>query len=115
MRLLHDRILIKPTPPDKVRGGIELFGTDVEDKNEGTVVEIGEGVPLHNIHLNVTGEVTNEAMNTLKEVVELIERGRAMKVAPGDLVVYGRYAGTKVNFEGEPHIIIREADIFCVL
>jgi co-chaperonin GroES (HSP10) len=106
---LADRILIKPTPPDNFRGGLEIQG---EPKAEGTVIAIGKGVPLHNITLNVTGEVTPEAMSHLAEVVSLIEKGRAMNVKVGDYVMYGKYAGTKVMHNDEEHIIIREADVF---
>ena len=106
----QDRILIKPTPPDKFRGGIELL--DAEDKTEGTVIAVGTGVPLHNIHLNVTGDVSEAAMDKLLQVVKLIEKGREMAYQPGDYVIYGRYAGTKITYNGEEHILIRDGDVF---
>ena len=108
----HDRVLIKPTPRDQFIAGFELLDGDQQDKSEGTVVAVGDGVPLHDIRLQVTGELTEASMNALKEVIALIERGRQMRVQPGDHVQYGRYAGTKVMYEGEEHIMIREADIF---
>lgn len=107
-----DRILIKPVPPDKFRGGLELFGADVQERAEGTIIAIGDGVPLHNIKLEVTGEVTEAAMDKLLQVIQLIERGRKMSYAVGDYVLYGKYAGTKVPIDGEEHIIVREADVF---
>lgn len=109
---VHDRILIKPTPPDKFRGAIELLDSETEPKSEGTVIAVGDGVPLHNIKLNVTGEVTKEAMEALERVVDKIEKGRQMRVQPGQYVLYGRYAGTKVRLNDEDYIIIREADVF---
>lgn len=109
----HDRVLIKPTPRDQfIADNFELLDGDQQDKSEGTVVAVGDGVPLHDIRLQVTGELTEASMNSLKEVIALIERGRQMRVQPGDYVQYGRYAGTKVMYEGEEHIMIREADIF---
>lgn len=114
MRLepLHDRIVIRPTPPDAYRGGLQLMSSDMQDKNEGTVVSVGPGVPLHNIKLEVTGEVTEAAMDKLLKVVELIENGRKMKVSPGDYVMYGRYAGTKIVLNEVDHVMIRESDVF---
>lgn len=111
----RDRILIKPADPDKYRGGLEFYGSDVQDKAEGEVIAVGPGVPLHNIRLEVTGEVTEAAMQKLKEVVELIERGREMRYKPGDYVMYGKYAGTKIRLDEVEYIIVREADVFGTL
>lgn len=111
----HDRIQIKPTPPDEEIGGFALGSGDKQEKGEGLVIAVGDGVPLHNIHLNVTGEVTPETIDKLKEVVELIEKGRALKYKPGDYVQYGRIAGTKLTLNGEDFIIVREADVFGVI
>lgn len=109
----QDRILIKPTPPDEyVGGGLQLLSSDKEPKAEGIVIEVGRGVPLHEINLKVTGDVTVEAMIALKQVVELIENGRKMLAQPGDYVLYGKYAGTKQMHNGEEHIIVRESDVF---
>lgn len=115
MRVLHDRILIKPTPADKVRCGLELLSQDQEEKAEGTVVMVGHGVPLHDIRLNISGDLDANTGAILKEIVELIEKGRAMQVKEGDYVLYGKYAGTKVNFNDEEHILIREGDVFMIL
>lgn len=107
-----DRILIKPSPPDRERGGLLMQGSDVTDKAEGTVVAVGPGIPLHNIHLNVTGEVTEKAMDSLKQVIELLERGQKIPYVPGDYVLYGKYSGTKITLDGEEHLIVRRADVF---
>lgn len=112
---IHDRILIKPTPPDNHRAGLEMLQSEVEPKSEGTVVAVGHGVPLHNIHLNLTGDADDATMIALKEVVSMIEQGRKMRVKVGDYVMYGKYAGTKIIHEGEEHIMIREADVFGIL
>lgn len=108
----HDRILIKPAPPETSRAGLELMSNDIQDKAEGTVIEIGTGVPLHNIKLEVTGEVTEAAMDKLIKVIELINKGREISYKPGDYVLYGRHAGTKVPINGEDFIMLREADVF---
>lgn len=115
MKLLHDRILIKPVPREEFRAGLQLLGDDQYQRAEGTVVDVGPGVPLHNIRINITCDSTEQAMQTLKEVVQLIERGREMQLKPGDYVTYGEHAGTRIMINGEQHLIIREADVFGVL
>lgn len=112
---VHDRILIKPADPDKYVAGLELIGNDVQDKAEGEVISVGTGVPLHNVKLEVTGEVNEAAMDKLLKVVELIERGRQMRVKPGDYVLYGKYAGTKVTIDEVNYVIVRENDVFGTL
>ncbi len=112
---IHDRICIKPTAPDNFVAGIELFGADIQEKAEGTVVSVGQGVPLHEINLKVLGDATLETMSRVEEVVRLIENGRKMRVKVGDYVIYGKYAGTKIKLDGEDHIIVREADVFGIL
>jgi chaperonin GroES len=38
-----------------------------------------------------------------------------MSVKTGDRVVFGKYAGTDVNIDGEEHLILREEDILGVV
>lgn len=111
----HDRILIKPAPPETFRAGLELMSNDIQDKAEGTVIAIGTGVPIHNIKLEVTGEVSEAAMGKLLQVIELINKGREMSYKPGDYVLYGRHAGTKITHNGEDHLVVREGDVFGIL
>jgi chaperonin GroES len=33
----------------------------------------------------------------------------------GDVVLYGKYAGTELNVEGKDYLIMRESDIFAIL
>lgn len=108
----HDRILIKPTPPEEERAGLFLLKQDQEQPSEGIVIAVGTGVPLHNVNLTVNGDATEANMNALKEVITLLKEGRPMRVKVGDYVLYGKYAGTKVVHDEQEHIIIREADVF---
>ena len=49
----HDRVLIKPTPRDQfIADNFELLDGDQQDKSEGTVVAVGDGVPLHDIRIS---------------------------------------------------------------
>jgi chaperonin GroES len=36
-------------------------------------------------------------------------------VKTGDVVLYGKYAGTEINVEGEELLIMRESDIFAIV
>ena len=38
-----------------------------------------------------------------------------MEVKVGDVVLYGKYAGTEVTVEGQKYLIVRQSDILAVL
>ena len=38
-----------------------------------------------------------------------------MTVSKGDPVLYGKYAGQEINYEGEDYLIMREDDILIIL
>jgi chaperonin GroES len=38
-----------------------------------------------------------------------------MTVKVGDVVLYGKYAGTEVTVEGKDYLIMRESDIFAII
>ena len=38
-----------------------------------------------------------------------------MEVKVGDQVIYGKYAGTEVNFEDKKYLIVKQSDILAVL
>lgn len=38
-----------------------------------------------------------------------------MTVQVGDIVLYGKYAGQELNFEGQDYLIMREDDILVVI
>lgn len=107
-----DRILIRPADPDAMRAGIQLLGSDVESKYEGEVIEVGDGVPIHDIRLNITGDVSDANLEKLRPIIELILKGRPIRYAKGDYVIYGRYSGTKILVNEVEHVIIRESDVF---
>lgn len=109
---IHDRVLIKPDPASDTISGILMLDKEKDVQHQGTVVAVGKGVPLHNIKLNITGDTSVEAMTILERIVDKIENGRAMRVAVGDRVIYGKYAGTKIKLGGEEFVMIREGDVF---
>jgi len=92
LKPLHDRIIIKASKPEEVtKGGIIIPETAKEKPMQGEVIAIGGG--------------------------KITEEGKVLplNVKVGDQVLYGKYAGTEVNFEGGEYLIMRESDIFAIL
>ena len=38
-----------------------------------------------------------------------------MVVKEGDIVLYGKYAGTEIEFEGNKYLIMRQSDILAIV
>lgn len=84
---LADRVLIEPAPAEtKTVGGIIIPDTAKEKPLKGTVVAVGNG--------------TKDEDMVLKE---------------GDVVLYGKYAGTELEIEGKKYLIMRQCDVVAVL
>jgi len=84
---LHDRVIVKPAPAEeKTAGGIIIPDTAKEKPQRGTVMAAGPG-----------------------------KKDEPMTVKKGDTILYGKYAGTEVSFEGEDFLIMRESDILAVI
>lgn len=84
---LADRVLIQPTPAEETTlAGIIIPDSAKEKPLKGTVVAAGNG--------------TKDEEMVLKE---------------GDTVLYGKYAGTEIEFEGEKYLIMRQSDVLAVL
>ena len=92
VRPLHDRILVKRIEEEaKSKGGIIIPDTAKEKPQEGRVIAVGKG------KVNDDGEL------------------RPLDVHKGDRILFGKYAGTEIQLEGEEHLIIREDDVLAVL
>jgi len=84
---LHDRVIIKPAAAEeKTAGGIIIPDTAKEKPQRGIVIAAGPG-----------------------------KKDEPMTVKSGDTVLYGKYAGTEINVEGEDFLIMRESDILAVV
>jgi chaperonin GroES len=84
---LHDRVIVRPAAAEeKTAGGIIIPDTAKEKPQRGTVVAAGPG-----------------------------KKDEPMTVKSGDTILYGKYAGTEVSFEGEDFLIMRESDILAVI
>lgn len=87
IRPLADRVLIEPTAAEEVTmGGIIIPDSAKEKPLRGKVLAVGNG--------------TKDEPMTLKE---------------GDEVLYGKYAGTEIEFEGSKYIMMRQSDVLAVI
>ena len=119
-KCLHDRVVILPIEKKtETDSGLALPENDQKQDPIGRVMAVGTGVPLHNIKLNLTGDLSTESLVKLEAIVTLIEKGREMRVKVGDQVQYGAMAGATINvpeaYSNLPvgkYVIVREADIF---
>jgi chaperonin GroES len=92
IRPLSDRILVKRLEEEETtKGGIIIPDTAKEKPQQGKVISIGEGKLLDN------GTRTKPA------------------VKEGETVLFGKYSGTEVKFDGQEYLILREDDIFGVI
>ncbi|MCX0399810.1 co-chaperone GroES [Clostridium perfringens] len=88
---LGDRVVIKRLEAEKTtKSGIIVTGTAKERPQEAEVVAVGPGAI-------VDGKRTE------------------MEVKIGDKVLYSKYAGTEVKFEGEEYTILRQDDILAIV
>ena len=71
---------------EKTIGGIIIPDTAKEKPLQGTVVAVGNGT-----------------------------KDEEMVIAVGDQVLYGKYAGTELEFEGEKYLIMRQSDVLAIL
>ena len=83
---LADRVLLKPAAAEeKTVSGIIIPDTAKEKPLKGEVIATGDGT-----------------------------KDEKMVVKKGDEVLYGKYAGTEIELDGEKLIIMRQSDILAV-
>jgi len=112
---LDDRILILPDKQEDKREGFFVADENKPKKLTGTVVAIGTGVPLTNVKFELNGSLDPVSAKLYSDLIELIKKGRPMKVKSGDRVIYGQFAGTRVPIDGEEYIMLRETDVFMIV
>ncbi|MGA9224998.1 MAG: co-chaperone GroES [Mesobacillus sp.] len=89
---LGDRIIIELVESEeKTASGIVLPETAKEKPQEGKVVAVGTGRVLEN------GERV------------------ALEVEVGNRIIFSKYAGTEVKYQGTEYLILRENDILAVV
>ncbi|MBO7578434.1 MAG: co-chaperone GroES [Prevotella sp.] len=83
---LADRVLILPAAAEEKIGGIIIPDTAKEKPLRGKVVATGKGT-----------------------------KDEEMFLKAGDEVLYGKYAGTELEFDGEKYLMMRQSDVLAVL
>ena len=71
---------------EKTIGGIIIPDTAKEKPLQGKVVAVGNGT-----------------------------KEEDMVIAVGDQVLYGKYSGTELEYEGEKYLIMRQSDVLAIL
>ncbi|GGB41332.1 co-chaperone GroES [Virgibacillus dakarensis] len=89
---LGDRVVIELVEQEeKTASGIVLPDSAKEKPQEGKVVAVG------------SGRVTDNGEKV------------ALEVAEGNHVIFSKFAGTEVKYEGTEYLILRENDILAII
>ena len=92
LKPLGDRVVIELVESEeKTASGIVLPDSAKEKPQEGRVMAVGTGRILDN------GERV------------------ALEVAVGDRIIFSKYAGTEVKYQGTEYLILRDSDILAVV
>ncbi len=84
---LADRVIISPIAAEEVTvSGIIIPDSAKEKPLKGTVLAVGPGT-----------------------------KDEAMELKVNDIVLYGKYAGTEVEIEGEKVLIMRQNEVLAIL
>jgi chaperonin GroES len=87
MKPLADRVIVAPAAAEeKTKSGIIIPDTAKEKPQRGEIVAVGNG-----------------------------KKDEPMTVKVGDQVLYGKYAGTEINIDGQDFLIMKESDIFAIV
>jgi len=87
IRPLADRVVVEPAPAEtQTASGIIIPDTAKEKPQQGTVVAAGAG-----------------------------KKDEPMTVKVGDKVLYGKYSGTELKWEGKDYLIMKESDILAIV
>ncbi|AKL93872.1 10 kDa chaperonin GroES [Clostridium aceticum] len=88
---LGDRVVIKKVEAEETtKSGIVLPGSAKEQPQMAEVVAVGPGGVIEG-----------------KEIT--------MEVKPGDKVIFSKYAGTEVKYDGVEYTILRQNDILAIV
>jgi len=92
LRPLHDRVIVKRMEEERMSaGGIVIPDSATEKPIRGEVLAVGNG--------------------------KILENGdkRALDIAVGDTVLFGKYSGTEVKVDGDELLVMREEDVMAVI
>jgi chaperonin GroES len=92
IRPLEDRLLVRPEEGEETTAsGIVIPDTAKEKPQEGTVLAVGPG------KRSDTGDLV------------------PMDVSEGDRVIYSKYGGTEIKYEGEDLLILSARDVLAIV
>ena len=84
---LADRVVIEPQEAQtKTASGLYIPDTAKEKPQQGTIVAAGPG-----------------------------KKDEPMEVKVGDVVLYGKYAGTEVTVDDRKYLIVKQSDILAII
>ncbi len=84
---LADRVVVEAAEAEETTAsGIIIPDTAKEKPQKGKVIAVGTG-----------------------------KKDEPLTVKEGDVVLYGKYAGTEITFDGKDYLIMRESDIFAIV
>ena len=87
IRPLGDRVVVEPAKAEeKTSSGIIIPDTAKEKPNQGIAVAVSEG-----------------------------DKDTQLTVKVGDTILYGKYAGTEIEIDGNDYLIMSEKDILAVI
>jgi chaperonin GroES len=89
---LHDRLVVRRVEAANTSAGGIIIPDNAQEKPvQGEVVAVGDGAPLDN------GE------------------RRPLAVRVGERILFGKYAGTEIKFDGQDLLVLRESDVIAVI
>ena len=83
---IAERVLVQAAPAEGKVVGIIIPDTAKEQPQRGKVIAVGQGT-----------------------------KDEAMVLKEGDVVLYGKYAGTELENEGEKYLMMRQSDVLAVV
>lgn len=84
---LADRVVIEPKEAEeKTASGLIIPDSAKEKPQKGKIVATGPGT-----------------------------KDEKMEVKNGDIVLYGKYAGTEISVDGKDYLIMRQSDILAII
>ena len=87
IRPLSDRVLVEPKEAEtKTAAGLYIPDTAKEKPQQGTILAAGPG-----------------------------KKDEPMELKVGDVVLYGKYAGTEITVDGKNYLIMKQSDVLAVL
>ena len=84
---LADRVLVKPAEAEEKTASEIIIPDSAKEKPlKGEIIAVGKGT-----------------------------KDEEMVLAQGDRVLYGKYAGTEIELDGEKYLIMRQSDVLAII